>query len=60
MTKNDSAPIFANIQMGPGSGIPGKPWYPPRKSTAATPESATMPPYSASRKNANFRPVYSV
>ena len=35
-------------------------WYPPRYSTLAIPDMATIPPYSASRKNANFRPEYSV
>ena len=39
---------------------PGSGWYPPRYSTDATADITTMPPYSDSRKNANFNPVYSV
>jgi hypothetical protein len=35
-------------------------WNPPRYSTAAIADITTIPPYSASRKNANFSPVYSV
>jgi hypothetical protein len=61
MTKNDSAPIFAAIQSGGGmSPMAGNARYPPRYSTDATAARATIPPYSASRKNANFRPEYSV
>src|SRR5438270_840811 len=61
MMKKDNAPIFPDIQMNPGmNDRPGMGWYPPRNSTDAMAESATIPPYSASRKNANRRPVYSV
>src|SRR5207244_11996110 len=61
ITKNDSAPIFPAIQMGAGmNDRPGIGRYPPRNSTDAIALNATIPPYSASRKNANFSPVYSV
>src|SRR5512132_1703570 len=58
MTKNERPPIFASIHSG--SGIPRNPRYPPRNSTDAIAARTTMPAYSDNRKNANFRPVYSV
>src|SRR5262245_14013518 len=58
---NDSAKILPNIQIGPGIiDSPGSGSNPPRNSTEATADITTMPPYSDSRKKANFRPVYSV
>src|SRR6478735_9283903 len=61
MITNDSAKILPNVQKIPGMNAkPGSGWYPPRYSTAATADITTMPPYSESRKNANFSPVYSV
>src|SRR5262249_10149426 len=44
---------------GPSTSGPG-PRQPARNSTATSAESSTMPAYSASRNNANRRPVYSV
>ena len=61
MTKKESAPIFPAIHSGAGMNDRSEIGrYPPRNSTLAIADNATMPPYSASRKNANFRPVYSV
>src|SRR6476620_714952 len=61
MITNDSAKILPNVQKIPWMNAkPGSGWYPPSYSTEATADITTMPPYSDSRKKANFSPVYSV
>ncbi len=61
MITNDSTAIFPAIHSGGGiAPSPGRARYPPRNSTEAIAENTTIAPYSDSRKNANFRPVYSV
>src|SRR6266545_676117 len=59
MIRKLTAKIFSSVQSQPSWASNG-PFHPPRNSTVVSAAITTMPAYSASRKNANRRPVYSV
>jgi hypothetical protein len=59
MITNDTANVLASVHSQPSCSANG-PCQPPRNSTVVSAAITTMPTYSASRKNANRSPVYSV